>query len=228
MKLFSSLFVSALFAASATVAMADTLKLASYGTTNSTPTGVSNTATKFNGGTTPFSFPFTVAAGPTYNIGTGGVWTNPTGSSSWVGMNKGDYPGGSNVEPFGVYDYTSTFVIGGNANNATGTLKVMADDTTDVYLNGVELVDAASFFDPGANCTAGKPNCISPLTVNLTGLVNGVNTLKFDVHQDYGSATGLDFSGTVTNVTPEPNSLLLLGTGLSMLAGFARSRRVQA
>ena len=145
-----------------------------------------------------------------------------------MGINKQDFPGGSNVEPFGVYDYTSTFNIIGNASHATGTLTVLADDTTDIYLNGIELVDAANFFNPGANCTAGKPNCISPLTFNLTGLVNGVNTLRFDVHQDYGSATGIDFSGTVTNVTPEPNSLLLLGTGLSMLAGFARSRRVQA
>ncbi len=227
MKVLSSLFVSALFAASASVAMADTITLASYGTTNSAPAGVGNSATKFNGAVVA-ALPPAIPAGPTYNLGTGGVWTNPTGSSSWVGINKQDYPGGSNVEPFGVYDYTSTFFIMGNAGHASGTLTVMADDTTDVYLNGTELVDQASFFNPGAHCTASQPNCISPLTISLTGLVNGVNTLKFDVHQDYGSATGLDFSGTVTNVTPEPNSLLLLGTGLAMLSGLAYSRRVQA
>ena len=227
MKLLSSLFVSALFAASASVAMADTLTLASYGTTASKPTGVANTSTKFTGAST-FTSPYTIG-GPTYNLGTGGVWAAPTGNSSWVGINAADGPSGTHVEPNGIYGYTSTFLITGSANNATGSLTVMADDTTDVYLNGVEILDAATFLVPAAHCTFYTPNCTMPVTVSLTGfLQSGTNTLKFDVDQDYGSATGLDFSGTVSTVTPEPNSLLLLGTGLSMLAGLAYSRRVQA
>ncbi len=228
MKLLSSLFVSALFAASASLAMADTLTLASYGTTATKPTGVANTATQFNEAVV-FTPPFTIGAGPTYNLGTGGVWANPTGSSSWVGINPKDGPSGTHVEPNGIYDYTSTFYIGGGGSTATGSLTVMADDTTDVYLNGVKVLDAATFLVAGKNCTFYTPNCLVPVTVSLTGLLqNGTNTLKFDVDQDYGSATGLDFSGTVSSVTPEPNSLLLLGTGLSMLAGLAYSRRVQA
>ena len=226
MKLFSAALVSALFAASASVALADTITLASYGTTNTAPAGVGNSATKFNGAIES-AFPYIMGPGPTYNLGTGGVWANPTGSSSWVGINTGDSPSGSHVEPLGIYEYTSTFYISGNASNASGTITVMADDTTDVYLNGTEIVAAANFFDPASHCTAGTPNCETPVTFTLTGFTTGLNTLKFDVDQDYGSATGIDFSGTV-NVTPEPDSLLLLGTGLAMFAGLAYSRRVHA
>jgi hypothetical protein len=223
---FSALFASAVLVASAGLASATTLNLASYGTTATAPVGVANSATQFNGALV-IAIPPVMGAGPTYNLPTGGVWTAPTGASSWVGIDRRDYPGGGHVEPDGVYDYTSTFYLS-NASLASGTLTVMADDTTSVWLNNTELVDAASFLFPASSCTAANPNCMSPLTINLAGFQNGINTLRFDVHQDFGSATGLDFSGTV-NVTPEPNSFLLLSSGLSTLAGVAfRRRRMQA
>ena len=101
----------------------------------------------------------------------------------------------------------------------------MADDTTSVYLNG-KLIAAAAAADPATACTVGKPNCVTPATYTLSGFVNGINYLGFVVNQDFGSATGLDFVGSVNTLpTPEPSSLMLLGSGLLGGAGSLLRRK---
>lgn len=221
MKSLNHLFLSALLAASVGVASASTIKLASYGSTHAAPAGAGNSATFFSGGIAD-GF---VASGPSYNVGTGGVWAAPTGNSSWVSNNAGNYPGGNNVEPSGLFDYFTTFTDL-TPGTSSGIISVLADDTTSVYLNGTQITPAASSATAG-KCDSGAPNCTVPTTYNLTGFVDGTNVLSFGVLQEHGSAEGLDFSGSVnTSVTPEPNSLLLMGTGLLACAGLLYRRRV--
>lgn len=211
--------LSALVFATVGIASATPLTLASYATTASAPMGVDNSATSYvvTLDTPLASLPYSHGS-DTYAIGTGNVWDGPVGSSTWVSFNKNTAPGGSYVAPNGKYTYVSTF-FDATPNMSSGVLTVLADDTAAVYLNG-NLITGAAAPVAAAHCTVGTPNCMTATSYSLIAseFVKGVNTLKFVVNQDFGNGTGLDFAGSVST-TPEPSSLLLLGSGLMGGAG---------
>lgn len=208
-------FVAAVVTLSASLAAhADTLSLGSYGTGTTAPGSVVNSSVTYG------------ASGATYDISPNGVWAGPLSNSSWVSFNPGTSPTSSGnptyVAPNGTYTYSTTFT----ATDATsGSITVLADDTTDILLNGNIVASAGS--GQAAHCTVTVPNCLEPVTFALDGsyFVDGLNTLTFNVDQDWHNGTGLDFTGSVqTGVTPEPSSFLLLGTGLLGAAGVLRKR----
>ena len=134
------------------------------------------------------------------------AWSSALGTSSWVSFTTSGNTGASNyvqVANGTVTSFFDSFSLSGTPTS--GSIEVMADDSTSVILNGHLLIaEASTTNNTYSTCSDFAIGCKGAYVIDLPTdyLVTGDNLLEFDVAQRAGVSYGLDYYGTINRQPP--------------------------
>jgi len=155
------------------------------------------------------------------------VW-QPNGAGVWVSFAQTGIGGASPANSILAPVATFTEILNVLSGSSILNLSVWADDTARVLVDGVELIPAggtAPNFIVDDHCAAGPLGCEAGEQGEFVSqvLAAGLHSLTIEVFQVAGQQFGLLYEGDLTP-TPEPASILLLGSALAAV-GMASRRR---
>jgi hypothetical protein len=149
---------------------------------------------------------------------------NPFGNGAeWIsyantGVGAGSFIPGPNSTIVPRMEVLETIVVG--AKNIELVFSVWADDTAEIFIDGVSMNDPNH---SQSTCANGPLGCEPDEFVQFAALLTpGVHTVSIQAYQGGGGPFGVLYSGTMTSV-PEPGILGFLGLGLLGM-GIARRR----
>jgi hypothetical protein len=147
-------------------------------------------------------------------------WQPPTAPATWVSYNANHGTTGPANDTNAIFQYAFSL-----SSSAVLSFTVFADDTAGVSLDGTSLIAPTTTL--GAHCANAPVGCMpghGGQFLNIL-LAAGDHALTFDTIQLGGSGTpfGMLMSGELT-ATPEPATILLLGSVLTAAGVFSRRR----
>lgn len=170
------------------------------------------------------------SVGPLLEITPNSAWHNLplSGPPKWISpWNSGaQVPGYFSPSNGTMLPFTLDFVIPTNFVVSSAALSVLADDTTDGFLNGNQIFAHGS--GQALHCVVTPPGCVAATvwsgSVNTSWFSAGANEITFNPKQIYGYSYGMQMSlevvGDYREQVPEPSTLALMTIG-AFLVGLS-------